>query len=121
VRDAVVAAALEHVERADDVALDISVGFFQRMAHPRLSAQMHDAVEFLGAEQGLHRVPIGQIHMYEAERAVRLQARQPVAFERNRVIIVQIIEAADLVAALKQARRGGSSDEPSGARYKKFH
>ena len=50
-RDAVVTAALEHIERADDVALDIGVRLFQRVAHPRLSAQMHDALEFLGGEQ----------------------------------------------------------------------
>jgi hypothetical protein len=45
VRDAVVAATLEHVERADDVALDISVWCSQRMAYPGLSGQMHDPVE----------------------------------------------------------------------------
>ena len=49
-RDAVVAATLQDVEGADDVAFHIGMRSLQRMPHAGLGAQVHDAVESLGGE-----------------------------------------------------------------------
>ncbi len=120
-RDPVVSAAFEYVERAEDVALDVGVGLFQRVAHPRLSAQMHDAFEFFGGEQARHRIPIGQIRADEPERAVRREPGEARLLERDIVVIVQIVEPDHLVAAIEQALGGGSSNKSGGARNEKFH
>ena len=46
-RDRVMTAALEHIEHADDIALDIAVRVLQRVPHTRLGAQMHDSLKLL--------------------------------------------------------------------------
>ena len=75
-RDLRVTAAFEHIERADDVALDVGVRFLQRMPHPGLSAQMHDAFKFLLGEQRAiaSRRPNPQAR---SEKRMRLQPREP--------------------------------------------
>ena len=116
-----VTAAFQYIERADDVALDKGVRLFQRTTHPRLSPQMHDALESFGGEQAGHRVTIGQVHMDEAESTVLLEPFQTGPFDRHVVVVVQIVEADNLVAAIEEALCGGSSNKFRGARNKKFH
>ncbi len=73
-RNPVVAAAFEHIEGAEDVALDVGMGLFQGVAHSRLGAEMHHAFEFFGGEQARHRIAIGQIRAHEAKRALAARA-----------------------------------------------
>ncbi len=120
-RDAVVTAAFEYVEGADDIALDVGVRLLQRVAHPRLRAQMHDALEFPGSEQLRHRLPIRQVGMDEPERLVRLEPGEAGLLERDVVVIIEIVESDDLIASIEEALCGGRANEPGGARDEKFH
>ncbi len=91
------------------------------MAHPRLGAQMHDALEFLGGEQPRHRVTIGQVHMDEPESTVPLEPGETGLLERHVVVVIQVVESDNLIAAIEEALRGGRSNKPGGARNEKFH
>src|SRR5580704_13855773 len=113
-RDRVFTATLEHIEHADDVALDIAVRVLQRIPHARLGAQMHDALKPLLGEQGSDRLAIGQICMHETKTLLRLQPGETRVFERYVVILVQIIEADYLVAAIKQAQCSGGPNKARG-------
>jgi hypothetical protein len=117
----VVAAAFKYIERADDVALDMGVRLFQRMAHPRLSAQMHDALESFGGEQPRHRVTVGQVHMDEPESSAPLEPGETGLLERHVVVVIQVVESDNLVAAIEETLCGGRSNKPRGARNEKFH
>ena len=101
--DAVVPAALEHVQRAVDVAPHVGVRILQRIAHAGLRGEMHHARELLAREQRRNRRGIGEIELHEAETRVR-EALQARLLERHVVVVVEIVEADDLVARLQQPR-----------------
>ena len=72
--DGVVPAAFQYVERADDVARDIAVRILQRISHPSLRSQVHDALKFLNRKQRGHAGLICQVELHEAETMLRLQS-----------------------------------------------
>ncbi len=59
--------------------------------------------------------------MHESEAAMRLKTSEPCSFERYVVIVVQIIEAYDFIAAIEQALRSERTYEAGGTRYEQFH
>ena len=64
VRHLAVAAPLQHIGEADDVAVDIGMRVDQRIAHAGLRSKMNNLVEALGLEQGLHAGPVGNIQLH---------------------------------------------------------
>ena len=75
--DAVVPAALQHVRRADDVAVDVREWILDRIPHARLRGQVDHALEFLAREQRRHAGAVGQVELDEAEPGLRLQLLEP--------------------------------------------
>ena len=67
--DAVVPAALEHVECTGDVAADVGVRLLERIAHAGLGGQVHHARETLAREQRAHRRLVRDVELLEAESA----------------------------------------------------
>ncbi len=114
--DAIVAAALEDVERAGDVAAHVAVWILQRIAHSRLGGKMHDALKFFPREQILHAVVIGDIQLHEAKPGLPAQPIAPRFLESDVVIVVQIVEPDDLVPARQQVERSVVTDEARSAR-----
>ncbi len=112
--DAVMAAALQHVEEARDIGVDISVGVAERVADARLRREMDHAGHALFGESGLDRRPVAQIGADEAKSLVLLEAGEPGLLEGDVVIGAEIVEADDLVAAVEQPRRGVIADEACG-------
>jgi hypothetical protein len=113
--------ALEHVHEADEVAVHVGMGVLQRIAHASLRREVDDAVEAFGREEGFHARPVGDVELDEAESVVRLQAGQPVLLEPDVVIVVEIVQADDLVAALEQAQGRGHADKSGSAGDKDLH
>ena len=72
-----VAAALDDVQEAGDVAVDIEERVVDRIAHPRLRRKMDHAVEFLGGKQRFDAAAIGQVQLFEAEIPLPLQYLEP--------------------------------------------
>ncbi len=58
--DAVVAAALQHVQGADDVGVDIGMRVLYPVADPGLSAEMNDPLRAPVGEEPLHAGAVGQ-------------------------------------------------------------
>ena len=78
----------------------------QRVAHAGLRGEVDDAVEALCGEELLHAGAVGHVELDEAEARVRRQPRQAVLLELHVVVVVEVVQADDLVAARQQAQRG---------------
>ena len=119
--DAMVAAAFEHIGEANQIAVDIGMGVFDRIAHPGLRGQMHDAVELVHCKQRGHAGTVGHVELDEIKAGLGRQTRQPVMLERRVVIVVQIIQADHLIAACQQQLADMHADEAGRAGDEYFH
>src|SRR5690606_32296429 len=98
-------AGFQDIEEADDVAVNVGMGIFEAVANARLGGEVDDAVELIGGEASLHRHPVAEIGPDEAVASTLparrlLQKREPGFLQRRIVIVVDNIEANDLVAPL---------------------
>ena len=96
------AATFENVQRADDVALDVGMRVFYRVANTGLRGKVNDLVESLVRKQGFHRITVGEIDAHHLEFVVIVQHGRTRFFQADIVIVIEIIEANDGVAALEQ-------------------
>ena len=125
--DAVPAAGFEDVEEADQIALRVGVRIDQRIAHAGLRREVDDALETVGGKQRREARRIGQVEFLEAESGARAvwglrgQRVEPRPLEPRVVIVVEIVDAGDFVAAREQALRNVHADEPGGAGDENFH
>src|ERR1700730_3113642 len=62
------ASALENVEKAGEIGVQISVRILQGVANAGLRREMHDRSELAVAENALDGPPLGKIDFVEAER-----------------------------------------------------
>ena len=120
-RHLVVAAAFENIDEADEIAVDIGMRVQQGVAHAGLGGKVDDLVEFLGGEQRLHAGTVTDIQFDEAEFRVFGQSLEAAFLEADVVIIVEIVEADDLVATRQQAQRGSHADKAGSAGNENFH
>ena len=119
--DLVVAATLEHVQRAGDIARHIGVRILERVAHAGLRREVHHSIEFLALEEVRHAAVVGEVELDDAEARQRLEAREAGALEVDVVVVVEVVEPHDLIAARDEALRDMRADEPGGARDEDLH
>lgn len=103
VPDRVVAAGLEHVEEADEVALEVGTRILDGVAHARLGGEVHHDVEAVLGEQALDEGGIAQVAAHEGEAAVGVglgQHAQARVLDAGVVIAVKVVEADDCVIGL---------------------
>src|SRR5204863_273551 len=74
----------------------------------------HDVEASLG-EHLRHRGAIGDVDAVEGEALPLAEQREPRFLQLRIVVVVDDVEADDLVAALEQLRGGVEADEPGGA------
>ncbi len=76
-----VATALEHMQEASDIGVDISVRVIQGVANACLGREMDDALRLLGGEHRLHDLPLGELRLDKMESIAALEPRQTCLFE----------------------------------------
>ncbi len=116
------AAGFENIEMSADIVAHVSLGIEQRVAHPGLGRQMHrpgDAAEL--ARQRHHVAVVGDVQRLEGEARLRLESRQARTLEGHVVVIAQIIDTDDLIAARQQGVGDVVADEPGHAGDKDGH
>ena len=104
VAHAAVAGDLKHVEMADQVGLDVGVRVFDRVTHARLGAEVDDAVELVLPEGLGQPGGVGEILLQEGE-AIAAAIDQPVTtvlLQRDRVIVIEIVDPDDAVAPFEE-------------------
>ena len=113
--DAAMAARFEHVEEADDIALDVGVRVLQRVAHAGLRGEIDHAVGLEAVEGGFQRRAVFQRAFDEREPGLGRQQREACVLQRRVVVIVEVVVAQHFVAACQQAVAEGGADEAGGA------
>jgi len=116
-----VPAALQNIERANDVAVHVGMRCLDRVAHARLRPQVHDALEFLARKALRHAGGIGKVELDEAKARILLQQLQARHLQIDVVVLVEIIEADYLITALEQAPGGVKADEARGSGDENLH
>lgn len=115
VLDRVVAAGLEHVEEADEVALEVGARVLDGVADARLGSEVHHYIEAVLGEQALDEGGVAQVAAHEGEAAVRVslgQHAQAGVLDAGVVIAVQVVEANDgIIGLLKQLLDEERTDE----------
>src|SRR5438105_15384603 len=98
----------------DEVGLDVGLRVFQAVADASLRAEVDDTVDLERIGDALQRLSVGEIHAFETNAIAKLllQLRHPRLLQARIIIIVEIVDADDLVAAFEQCPRYGSADEP---------
>src|SRR6266550_4106854 len=82
---------------------------------------MHDSWKFLSREQLRHRRIVGEIDLHEAERGLLLELGEPRLFERDVVVLVEVVQPDDLIALRQQALRRMKADEARSSRDQDLH
>ena len=107
----VVAAALQNIDEADKVAVDVGVRVLQGIAHACLRRQVHDHIKLLGFEQLRRLLAVGQFLLRKLKTRHRLQLGQPVLLQLHVIVIVQIVKADHVVPTVQQPTAQVESDE----------
>lgn len=104
---AVVPAALEHMQEAGDVALDIDVRIGRRIADPGLGGEIDHPLRPVRGEGLFHRRPVAEVDGQLG--VVRMVDRpgQPSPLEGRIIVVVEAVDADDRVAPLQQTQTGG--------------
>lgn len=121
VLDRVVAASLEDVEKADEVALEVGARVLDGITHARLGGEVHHDVEAVLGEQALDEGGVAQVAAHEGEAAVRVgfgQHAQARVLDAGVVVAVEVVEADNhVIGHLEQLldkeradKAGGSGD-----------
>ena len=113
--DAVVTAALQHVQRADDVGVDVGMRVLQPVADAGLGAEMNDPLRPSFGEEPLHAGAVGEVQLVEGEALAPLKLVEPRLLQIYVVVGIEIVEADDLIATLEQRFSGMVTDETGGA------
>lgn len=118
------AAGLEHVEEAHEVALQIGAWVLDGVADACLGGEVHNDVEAVLGEQTLDEGGIAQVAAHEGEAAVCVglgQHAQARVLDAGVVVAVEVVEADNnVIGLIKQLLDEERADEAGGARHEHF-
>ena len=101
-------ASFQNLVKSDQVRMNIGIRMIDRITHPRLRRQVHYDLRFLLFKQFAKRFPIRNIAPHKIEGSTVLpstgflQDPQPLLLEGDIVIIIHLIDAADLSTCFQQ-------------------
>src|SRR5262245_13419473 len=98
----VVAASFEDMEEADYVGIDIAVRVLEGVADTGLRGEVHHALRPVFGKQFFYRRPILQVTSCKLEARQAFEPRQPRLLQADIVVVAEVVDADDLVAALEQ-------------------
>jgi hypothetical protein len=107
----------------DQVGLRVGMRIGDRVTHAGLRTKMDDAVEPQSRDRRLQRGHVGKIDAVEIEAAALLgrDRGKPILLERDRTMVVQIVDSDHRLAARDQAARHVTADEPGDAGHEDRH
>src|SRR3954451_10456786 len=104
-------ASFQHIEKAFEIALGISVRMVDRIADAGLRGEMDNSREAVFCPQPVHRFTIGKIDLFERKPWLALQDFQAGLFQRRIVIAVEVIQPEHRAALGQQPADDMEADE----------
>ncbi len=104
-------AALQDVEEADQVRIDIGVRVVDAVAHPGLRREMNDADWTVGCKQLGDNVPVLQVRGDKLEAVPPGKPGLPGLLQADIIVGVEVVDADHALAAGEQAPRHMEADE----------
>ncbi len=101
---AIVAAALQDVAKANEVAIDVRERVFKGVTHAGLRCQVNHTLGFMALKQFGHTGAVDHVHADMDVVGVISLPSEPGFFQSWIVIIVMVVDADNGVAAFKQAQ-----------------
>ena len=106
----------QHHYLAHDIAGHIGIRIDQGIAYPCLGRQMDDAVQMgMLLCQRQHAFAVGHIQLVKGKACLFRQTRQPRLFQRDVIVIVEIVDADNPVTACQQCLGNTGTNETGGA------
>lgn len=121
VSNLLVTAALQDIEKAIDITGGVGFGVRQRIANTRLGSEVDDSIELFSLEQVCDSLIVDQVQLLKLEVGFRCELGEPSLFQVDTIVIIQIVETDNPIAALEQDSREMEANEASGARDKYVH
>lgn len=113
--DRVVAACLEDIEKAHEIALEVGARVLDGVADARLRREVHNDVEAVLREQALDKGGVAQVATHEGEAAVCVglgQHAQARVLDAGVVVAVEVVEADNnVIGLIKQLLDEERTDE----------
>ena len=99
------------------IGLDIGMRVLDRIPHPRLRAEMDDAVEVLAFEHLGELGHAGEVLLVEGKAIAAhfAQGSKAILLEADLIIVVDVIDADNAVAAREELAGEAVANEPGGA------
>jgi len=97
-----VAAALQNVRKANDVAVDVGQRVVDGIAHPSLGGKVDHALGLVRGKDGFDRLAVSQIDAQVGVVGVIGMPGQTRFFDSGVIIAVVVVNANNRVAAFKQ-------------------
>jgi len=117
----VMAAGFKDIDETHEIGIHVSMGVLDRIADAGLRRQIYHPLGSVSGKGFVQHLAIFKAGSDFGEARIRLQARQAGALQVDIVIIVEVVEADDFVAARQQALRQCRTDKPRAACNQNFH
>ena len=113
----------EDVNMAGKVCADIGAGVVERIAHARLGREMGDAVERHSRERCAKCGVVADVNAVDRQlvAADSLELCNPSVLERDRIIVVEIVDADHALTAREQGRGDVHADKTGGTGNENRH
>lgn len=119
-----VAACLEDIEKAHEIALEVGARVLDGVADARLRREVHNDVEAVLREQAFDKGGVAQVATHEGEAAVCVglgQHAQARVLDAGVVVAVEVVEADNnVIGLIKQLLDEERTDEAGSARHEHF-
>src|SRR5271155_4083088 len=112
--------ALQNIEKAGEIGVEIGVRILQRVAHSGLRGKMHHRSEIAVAENCFHGFAIGKVDAVKRKSLKLPQHGKTRLFERRIIIGIEIVDTDDRAAAFENTSRQRKADKDCGAGDQKW-
>jgi len=134
--DFVVPASLKNVHEACDVGVHIGMRVNERIPDPCLSGKMTDQVKLLFLKKLPNRLPVFEVRSLEPVHrifraldtlarfslsAIQAVSSKPPVLELNIVVIIDVVDADNLIASFGESHRHKRPDKPRRSCNQDFH
>ena len=110
-RDLMMAACFENIEKAGEVGVAIGFRIDERVTHSRLRCEIYNMRELSFAKRTIHSFAIGQIAFNEIKVCVGFELGEARMFQRHIIIGIDVVVAGDFMAFSQEPTRDVKADK----------